>query len=168
MHRINSADLVVPAVESSIAVEEAVDYRGLYRIFVSCFFSKGPRRHSTIIVRLSLLSALGWGGGVILPVWMRDRAKKGLAMALHMAEGALSWLRGYRRDSVAFGHLKGPLTLQEWGGTRRGTCGDRKWGCMPWSVANTLGQFHELVHQKTPCIVEILFLRGDDLGMPSQ
>ena len=36
-------DLVAPplAVESSIAVEATVDYRGLYRIFVSCLFSKG-------------------------------------------------------------------------------------------------------------------------------
>ena len=30
-----------PAVESSITVEEAVDYRGLFRIFASCLFSMG-------------------------------------------------------------------------------------------------------------------------------
>ena len=53
-----------PAVDSSIAVEDAVENRGLYRVFVSRLFQRGFRHHSTTIVRLSPPSGLergGWG-----------------------------------------------------------------------------------------------------------
>ena len=42
-----------PAVESSIAVENAVENRGLYRVFVSRLFSKGFRHYSATIARLT-------------------------------------------------------------------------------------------------------------------
>ena len=52
----------LPAVESSIAVEDAVVNRGLSRVFVSCLFSKGSRHCSTTIAHLSFLGGLERGG----------------------------------------------------------------------------------------------------------
>ena len=46
---------MAPLVESSIAVEAAVDYSGLYQIFVSFLFSKSLSHYSTTIAQLSLL-----------------------------------------------------------------------------------------------------------------
>ena len=51
------------AVDSSIVFEDAVENRGLYRVFVSrFFFSKGLRHYSTSIARLNFLSGLERGG----------------------------------------------------------------------------------------------------------
>ena len=49
-----------PAVESSIAVEDAVENHGLYRVLVSCIWGFGHK--STTIARLSPLSGLERGG----------------------------------------------------------------------------------------------------------
>ena len=49
------------------ALSEAIDHRALYRILVSCLFSRGLRHYSTIIARLRLWRGLGWGGWVMLP-----------------------------------------------------------------------------------------------------
>ena len=51
-----------PAVETSIAVEDAVENRGLYRIFVSRLFLRGLGHYSATIARLSPLSGLERGG----------------------------------------------------------------------------------------------------------
>ena len=51
-----------PAVESSISVEDAVENRGLYRVFVSRLLSRGFRHYSTTIARLSPPSGLERGG----------------------------------------------------------------------------------------------------------
>ena len=54
---------LTPAVESSIAVEEAVENRGLWRIFVSPWVLKGfPKHYSTTIARLGPPSGLEQGG----------------------------------------------------------------------------------------------------------
>ena len=45
--------------ESSIAVEEAVDYRSPYRILVECLLSGGLRHCTSITAELSLISGLG-------------------------------------------------------------------------------------------------------------
>ena len=60
--------LVAPAVETSIAVEDAVENRGLYRVFVSRLFERGFRHYSATIAPLSPPSGLE-------RVWMRDRAR---------------------------------------------------------------------------------------------
>ena len=57
-----------PAIESSIAVEDAVENRNLYRIFVLRLLKKGFRHKSTTIARLSLLSGLEPGGWEFLVV----------------------------------------------------------------------------------------------------
>ena len=54
--------LVAPAVESSIAVEDAVENCGLYRVFVSRLFLRGLGHYSATIARLSPLSGLERGG----------------------------------------------------------------------------------------------------------
>ena len=46
---------------------DAVENRGLYRVFVSQLFARGFRPYCTTIAWLSLLSGLGCGGLVILP-----------------------------------------------------------------------------------------------------
>ena len=51
-----------PAVETSIAVEDAVENRGLYRVLVSRMFQRGLRHYSATIARLSPLSGLERGG----------------------------------------------------------------------------------------------------------
>ena len=56
-----------PAVESSIAVDDAVENRGLYRIlvsrlFVSRLFGRGLGHYSATIARLRPLSGLERGG----------------------------------------------------------------------------------------------------------
>ena len=51
-----------PAVESSIAVEDAVENRGLYRVFVSRLFLRGFRHYSTTNAWLSPASGLERGG----------------------------------------------------------------------------------------------------------
>ena len=53
---------LTPAVESSIAIEDAVENRGLYRVFVSRLFSRDLRNSSATIARLSPLSGLERGG----------------------------------------------------------------------------------------------------------
>ena len=54
--------LVAPAVESSIAVEDAVENRVLYRVFVSRLFQRGFGHYSATIARLSPPSGLERGG----------------------------------------------------------------------------------------------------------
>ena len=51
-----------PADESSIAVEDAVENRGLYRVFVLCLFSRGFRHYRATIARWSRPSGLERGG----------------------------------------------------------------------------------------------------------
>ena len=51
-----------PVVESSIAVEDAVENCGLYRVFVWRLFENGLRHYSTTIARLSFLGGLERGG----------------------------------------------------------------------------------------------------------
>ena len=46
-----------PAVESSIAVKDAVESRGLCRVIVSCLFWRGFRHYSTTIASKNLLSS---------------------------------------------------------------------------------------------------------------
>ena len=53
---------VAPWVESSIAVEDAIENRGLYCVFVSCLFSRSFGHYSTTIARLSPPSSLERGG----------------------------------------------------------------------------------------------------------
>ena len=52
---------MAPAVESSIAVEDVVENRGLYRVFVSRLFSSGLGHYSATIARLRPLSGLERG-----------------------------------------------------------------------------------------------------------
>ena len=63
-----------PAVESSIAVEDAIENRGLYHVFCTCF--KEVLDTSTTIAQLSPLFGLGRGGSELLPV-------RGCEMAWH-------------------------------------------------------------------------------------
>ena len=52
---------MAPLVESSIAVEDAIENRDHYRGFVSRFFFKGWRHYSTTIARLSFLGGFKRG-----------------------------------------------------------------------------------------------------------
>ena len=54
---------------SSIAVEDAVENRGLYRVFVSRLFCRGFRHYSTTIARLSPPSGLERGSWGLPPVF---------------------------------------------------------------------------------------------------
>ena len=61
--RLPLQSLVVNKVESSIAVEDAVENRSLYRVFVSRLFSRGLRHYGATIARLrGPLSGLEQGG----------------------------------------------------------------------------------------------------------
>ena len=51
-----------PALESSIAVEDAVENSGLYRVFVLGSCSRGFRHYSATIAQSSPLSGLERGG----------------------------------------------------------------------------------------------------------
>ena len=65
-----------PAVESSIAVEDVVENRSLYRVFVSRLFQRGLRHYSTTIARLSTPKRFRTRR-LRTPtcVWTRDRAR---------------------------------------------------------------------------------------------
>ena len=79
-----------PAFESSIAVEDAVENRSLYRVLVSRLFQRGFRHYSITIARLSPLSGLERGGWGLLPVFGCEIGRDmGLPIALPIAAGVL-------------------------------------------------------------------------------
>ena len=88
-------------VESSVAaVEDTIENRGLYRVFVSRLFWRGFGDYNTTIARLSPPSGLERGGWELLHVcgceMGRDRA---FPIVLPIAVGVLKRSRGWSRDS---------------------------------------------------------------------